>query len=283
MIGGNKRVCNFSTPPPLHDGSKYCIGYFKPPADKSKEPFVIIMPPPNVTGRLHIGHALFSTLQDILVRYKRMQGRAVLWLPGTDHAGIATQLLVERSLAKEGTSRMEIGREAFMQRIWDWKRLNGGHITQQLRRLGASADWSREKFTLDEDMSAAVTEAFVRLHEKGLVYKGDYMVNWSVHLQTAVSDLEVDYTEEEGLLYHFKYMLHRNDDHPDGCNTDCDKESFVAVSTTRPETILGDTAVCVHPEDARYAHLIGREVVVPMSGGRTVPGTLLERSILYRK
>jgi valyl-tRNA synthetase len=235
----------------------------------------MIMPPPNVTGRLHIGHALFATLQDILIRYNRMQGKSTLWLPGTDHAGIATQLLVERALAKEGTSRTAIGREAFMQRIWDWKKSSGGQINQQLRRLGASADWSQEKFTLDADVSEAVTEAFIRLHEKGLVYKGDYMVNWSVNLQTAVSDLEVDYTEEDGALYHFKYMLHPED----GAAASGAEESFIPVSTTRPETILGDTAVCVHPDDSRYAHLIGRRVVVPMSGGRTVPGTLLSLSI----
>lgn len=227
----------------------------------------MIMPPPNVTGRLHIGHALFATLQDILIRYNRMQGRSTLWLPGTDHAGIATQLLVERALAAEGTSRSEIGREAFMERIWDWKNSNGGQITQQLRRLGASADWSREKFTLDSDVSDAVTEAFIRLHDKGLVYKGDYMVNWSVNLQTAVSDLEVDYTEESGTLYHFKYMLPGGDD-------------FIPVSTTRPETILGDTAVCVHPEDPRYTHLLGSHVEVPMSGGRLVPGETARGCVL---
>lgn len=236
----------------------------------------MIMPPPNVTGRLHIGHALFATLQDILVRYNRMLGKSTLWLPGTDHAGIATQLLVEKALAAEGTSRSALGRDAFMQRIWDWKNSSGGQINQQLRRLGASADWSQEKFTLDSDVSEAVTEAFIRLHDKGLVYKGDYMVNWSVNLQTAVSDLEVEYAEEDGVLYHFKYMLNSVGGDDVGVG-----EQYIPVSTTRPETILGDTAVCVHPDDTRYAHLVGRQVIVPMSGGRTVPGAFRTSSSIF--
>jgi len=228
------------------------------PNDKSKSAYVIPMPPPNVTGRLHMGHAMFVALQDVLARFHRMRGRPVLWLPGTDHAGIATQLQVEKALIAEGTTREEVGREEFLRRVWEYKEEQGGHITDQLRSLGASADWSRERFTMDDDMSLAVTEAFVRLHEKGLVYRGEYMVNWAPLLKTAVSDLEVEYSEEEGKLYFFKYMV-------DG------EEEHLPVATTRPETIMGDTAVCVHPDDERYKHLVGKKAVVPMSDGRTVP------------
>lgn len=228
------------------------------PKDPSLPPFTIVMPPPNVTGGLHMGHAMFVALEDILVRYHRMKGHATLWLPGTDHAGIATQLLVERSLAAEGLDREAMGRDAFLERVWEWKRSKGGYITQQLRRLGASCDWERERFTLDEPLCAAVTEAFVRLHEKGLIYRGEYMVNWSPNLRTAVSDLEVDFVEEQGTLYYFNYPI-------------ADSEEVVPVATSRPETILGDTALCVHPEDPRYAHLVGRRAVVPETGGRTVP------------
>jgi len=227
-------------------------GFFKPSEDSSKKPYVIPMPPPNVTGYLHMGHAMFVALQDIMARFHRMRGEATLWLPGTDHAGIATQLLVERDLIAKGTSRRELGREEFLKRVWAWKEEKGGYITGQMRRLGASADWSREKFTLEPSMSAAVTEAFVQLHEKGLVYRGDYLVNWSPNLQTAVSDLEVDYSEEMGNLFFFKYPL------ADGSG------NFIPVATTRPETILGDTAVCVHPEDERYKAFIGKKVRVPM-------------------
>lgn len=233
-------------------------GYFQPSSDTRKKPFVIPMPPPNVTGYLHMGHAMFVALQDIMARFHRMRGKATLWLPGTDHAGIATQLLVERSLIAEGTSRQALGREGFLKRVWQWKDEKGGYITKQMRRLGASADWSRERFTLEPSMSESVTEAFVRLHEKGLVYKGDYLVNWSPNLQTAVSDLEVEYSDEMGKLYFFKYML------ADG------SEDFIPVSTTRPETILGDTAVCVHPDDERYKKWIGKMVKVPMCD-REVP------------
>jgi len=246
-------------------------GYFRPATDaddgkqnQGKKPFVVPMPPPNVTGYLHMGHAIFVALQDIMTRFHRMRGRPTLWLPGTDHAGIATQLLVERQLAEEGTRRTDIGRDAFLERVWAWKEEKGGYITQQMRRLGASADWTREKFTLEDDMSAAVTEAFKRLHERGLIYRGDYLVNWSPHLQTAVSDLEVEYSEEEGKLYYFKYILATDAD------SDADSEVFIPVATTRPETILGDTAVCVHPEDERYKHLIGKQVKVPTTD-RLIP------------
>jgi valyl-tRNA synthetase len=214
------------------------------------------MPPPNVTGYLHMGHAMFVAIQDILARFHRMRRRPTLWLPGTDHAGIATQLLVERALIAEGTSREELGRAAFEARVWEWKAEKGGYIMNQMRRLGASADWSRERFTLEPDMSDAVVEAFVRLHGSGLVYKGTRMVNWSPNLQTAVSDLEVEYNDETGKLYQFKYPLVPLE----GGEGAEEEEEFVEVATTRPETILGDTGVAVHPDDARFKHLIGREV-----------------------
>jgi valyl-tRNA synthetase len=176
-----------------------------------KKPYVLPMPPPNVTGKLHMGHAIFVALQDVLARFHRMRGRPVLWLPGTDHAGIATQLQVEKLLTSEGTNRNEVGREAFLERVWEYKAEQGGAITRQLRSLGASADWSRERFTMDDDLSASVVEAFVRLHEKELVYRGEYMVNWAPLLQTAVSDLEVEYSEEVGKLYYFKYMVENSE------------------------------------------------------------------------
>ena len=225
-------------------------GWFKPearPADA--KPFVISIPPPNVTGELHMGHAMFVALEDLMIRRARMQGRAALWVPGTDHAGIATQLQVERLLRNEGTSRQEIGREAFLERTWAWKKKYGGHITNQLRRLGASCDWDRERFTLDEGLSEAVKEAFVRLYRMGLIYRAEYLVNWSPGLQTAVSDLEVEYSEEQGLMYYFKYPVKGG--------------GHLPVATTRPETILGDTAVAVHPDDERYADFVGKTALVP--------------------
>jgi len=240
-------------------------GYFKPTNDPNLpghdpnvEPFVIVIPPPNVTGALHLGHPLFVATQDIMIRYHRMKGEPTLWVPGTDHAGIATQLQVENLLRKEGTSREEVGREAFEARVWQWKEKYGGEIINQLRRLGASCDWDRERFTLDEGLSQAVREAFVQLYEKGLIYQGPRMINWSPGLQTAVSDLEVEYSEEQGKLYHFKYML------ADGSG------DYIPVATTRPETIPGDTAVAVHPEDKRYARFVGKKVIVPILG-REIP------------
>ena len=234
-------------------------GYFKPSNDPNLpghdpnvEPFVIVIPPPNVTGALHLGHPLFVATEDIMVRYHRMKGEPTLWVPGTDHAGIATQLQVENLLRKEGTTREAIGREAFEARVWQWKEKYGGEIINQLRRLGASCDWERERFTLDQGLSRAVREAFVRLYEQGLIYQGPRMINWSPGLQTAVSDLEVEYSEEQGKLYHFKYML------ADGSG------DYIPVATTRPETIPGDTAVAVHPEDARYARFVGKSVIVPI-------------------
>lgn len=235
-------------------------GFFKPKVHKEGEPFVVPMPPPNVTGALHMGHAMFVTLEDIMIRHWRMRGRPTLWVPGTDHAGIATQLVVEKMLSSQGVKRIELSREEFVANVWEWKRKFGGAITTQLRRLGASCDWSREHFTLDNQLSEAVIEAFVRLHEKGLIYRGSYIVNWSPNLQTAVSDLEVEYTEEPGTLYYFKYPI-------SGGSSD----DYLPVATTRPETLLGDTAIAVHPEDGRYAKYVGKRAVVPMTGGREIP------------
>ena len=240
-------------------------GYFRPTNDPNKpghdpsiKPFVIVIPPPNVTGGLHLGHPLFVATEDLMIRYHRMKGEPTLWVPGTDHAGIATQLQVEKQLAKEGLTRTQLGREAFEKRMWQWKEQYGGQITHQIRRIGASCDWDRERFTLDEGLSHAVREAFVRLYEKGLIYRGPRMINWSPGLRTAVSDLEVEYSEEMGTLYYFKYPL--ADDSGD----------FIPVATTRPETILGDSAVAVHPEDPRYQRFIGKMVQVPVLG-RAIP------------
>lgn len=226
-------------------------GWFRPEArPDDAEPFVISIPPPNVTGELHMGHAMFVALEDLMIRRARMQGYAALWVPGTDHAGIATQLQVERQLREEGTSRREVGREAFLQRAWAWKEKYGGYITQQLRRLGASCDWSRERFTLDDGLNRAVNEAFMRLYRMGLIYRGEYLVNWSPGLQTAVSDLEVEYSEESGFLYYFKYPVAGG--------------KHIPVATTRPETILGDTAIAVHPADERFQSFVGKTALVPM-------------------
>jgi len=240
-------------------------GYFKPTNDPNlpghdptKKPYVISIPPPNVTGILHLGHVLFVTLEDLMIRYQRMKGVPTLWVPGTDHAGIATQLQVEMKLKEQGTSREEIGRNRFLEETWDWKEQHGGTIVEQIRRLGASCDWDRERFTLDEGLSKAVREAFVNLYEKGLIYRGPRLINWSPTLQTAVSDLEVEHIEEEGNLYYFKYQLAE------------DPEQYIPVATTRPETILGDTAVAVHPDDVRYKKYIGKMVLVPVLG-REIP------------
>lgn len=229
----------------------------KPDFDPTRKPFVISIPPPNVTGELHLGHAMFVSMEDLMIRYHRMKGIPTLWVPGTDHAGIATQLQVEKMLRREGTTREAVGREEFLRRTWEWKGKYGGIITQQIRRLGASCDWERERFTLDDGLSKAVREAFVSLYEKGLIYRGPRLINWSPGLKTAVSDLEVEYSEEPGKLYYFKYML-------------VDSQEFIPVATTRPETILGDTAVAVHPEDERFHQYIGRQVIVPILG-RKIP------------
>jgi valyl-tRNA synthetase len=221
------------------------------------EPFSIVIPPPNVTGRLHIGHALNNSLQDILARFERMRGKDVLWQPGTDHAGIATQLIVERQLAERQMSRLGLGREKFLEEVWTWKAESGGAIVEQQHRLGASADWSRERFTMDEGLSKAVTKVFVELYRQGLIYKDKRLVNWDPRLQTAVSDLEVENIEMKGHLWHIKYPIE-------------DSDQFITVATTRPETMLGDTAVAVHPDDARYKALVGRQAVLPLTG-RLVP------------
>ena len=222
------------------------------------ETFSIVIPPPNVTGSLHIGHALNNTLQDVLTRFERMRGKAALWLPGTDHAGIATQMVVERQLAAQGNvSRREMGREAFVDRVWQWKAESGGAITHQLRRLGASCDWSRERFTLDEGLSAAVRKVFVKLHKQKLIYRDKRLVNWDPQFQTAISDLEVEQREVDGQFWHFAYPLE-------------DGSGEIVVATTRPETMLGDTAVAVHPGDERYTHLIGKCVRLPIVG-RPIP------------
>jgi valyl-tRNA synthetase len=249
-------------------------GYFRPWNDPRKpdfdpdiKPFVISIPPPNVTGELHLGHAMFVSMEDLMIRYHRMKGIPTLWVPGTDHAGIATQLMVERDLLKnEEVTREELGREEFVRRTWEWKKKYGGIITTQIRRLGASCDWDRERFTLDPVLSHAVREAFVRLYEKGLIYRGPRLINWSPGLKTAVSDLEVEYSEEDATLYYFKYMLARTD----GQLPAPAREEFIPVATIRPETILGDTAVAVHPEDERYKKYIGKKVIVPILG-REIP------------
>jgi valyl-tRNA synthetase len=229
-------------------------------------PYCIVIPPPNVTGTLHMGHAFQDTIMDALTRYHRMLGSDTLWQPGTDHAGIATQMVVERQLGAEGKSRHDLGREKFVERVWQWKEQSGGTISRQLRRLGASVDWSRDRFTMDEGLSRAVTEVFVRLHEEGLIYRGKRLVNWDPVLHTALSDLEVLSTEEQGSLWHFRYPL------ADGpvANPGGGETTHLVVATTRPETMLGDTAVAVHPEDERYAHLVGRKIRLPLTD-REIP------------
>jgi valyl-tRNA synthetase len=240
-------------------------GFFKPEvAPPDAAPFVISIPPPNITGELHVGHAMFVTLEDLMIRYKRMAGYAALWVPGYDHAGIATQLQVEKMLAKEGVRRQDLGREEFLRCTWAWKEKYGDHIVRQLRRLGASCDWERMRFTLDDGLSKAVREAFVRLYRMGLIYRGEYLINWSPGLQTAVSDLEVEYADEDATLYYFKYPI-AGADLEDGPGV-----GYIPVATTRPETILGDTAVAVHPDDERYRHLIGATCLVPILK-RTIP------------
>src|SRR6266480_1479889 len=228
-------------------------------------PFAIVIPPPNVTGSLHMGHALNNTLQDVLARFERMRGRDVLWQPGTDHAGIATQMVVERQLMeRQEPPRRVLGREKFLEKVWAWKAEAGGTITQQLRRLGASCDWSRERFTMDEGLSRAVRKVFVELYRAGLIYKDKRLVNWDPKLVTAISDLEVQQVEMKGHLWHIRYPLEGTAFDPD------DPSTFITVATTRPETMLGDVAVAVHPEDERYRHLVGRRAVLPLVG-RSIP------------
>ena len=255
-------------------------GLFAPRAaaatDGAADAYSIVIPPPNVTGSLHIGHALNNTLQDILARYHRMKGKAVLWLPGTDHAGIATQMVVERQLAAAGNAgRREMGREAFVDKVWEWKAESGGTIVRQLRRLGSSCDWSRERFTLDEGLNAAVRKVFVQLHKDGLIYRDKRLVNWDPHFQTAISDLEVEQKEVDGAYWHFAYPLADGVtyEHPvavddEGQPTAFETRDYIVVATTRPETMLGDTGVAVHPSDERYAGLVGKFVTLPITGRR---------------
>ncbi|MDB5533408.1 MAG: valyl-tRNA synthetase, partial [Hyphomicrobiales bacterium] len=227
--------------------------------------FSIVIPPPNVTGSLHMGHAFNNTLQDILARFERMRGKDVLWQPGTDHAGIATQMVVERQLAeRQQPSRRTMGREAFLERVWEWKAESGGTIVNQLKRIGASCDWSRERFTMDEGLSKAVLKVFVELHRQGLIYKDKRLVNWDPQLLTAISDIEVQQIEVKGHLWYFNYPLQSEIYDPENPDT------FITVATTRPETMLGDTAVAVHPENERLKHLIGRNAVLPLVG-RIIP------------
>ncbi len=233
-------------------------GYFHTERDPDKKPFTIVMPPPNVTGQLHMGHAMDCTLQDILTRFKRMQGYAALWVPGCDHAGIATQIKVEEELRKEGLTRYDLGREKFLERVWDWKNQYGDRIVQQQRILGSSCDWKRHRFTMDEGCSRAVREVFVRLYEKGYIYKGSRIINWCPHCRTALSDAEVEYAEKPGKLWHLRYPLK---DEPG---------KYLVVATTRPETMMGDTCVAVKPNDARYQDILGKTCILPIMN-REIP------------
>src|SRR5690625_2182915 len=227
--------------------------FFEATGDKNKEPYTIVIPPPNVTGRLHLGHAWDTTMQDTVSRMKRMQGYDVLWLPGMDHAGIATQARVEAQLREQGKSRHDLGREKFLETVWDWKEEYADFIRQQWEKLGLGLDYSRERFTMDEGLSNAVREVFVKLYGKGIIYRGEYIINWDPQTKTALSDIEVIHEEIDGHFYHMRYPL-----------KDCDES--IEIATTRPETMLGDTAIAVHPDDDRYQHLIGKKVVLPIVG-----------------
>ena len=235
-------------------------GYFHARADSPKKPYCIVIPPPNVTGSLHLGHALNNTLQDILIRYKRMDGYNALWMPGTDHAGIATQYVVERQLEKEGKTKEDLGREAFIARVWQWKEESGGTIIRQLKRLGASCDWARERFTMDAGLSRAVREVFVRLWEEGLIYQGDYIVNWCPRCQTVLSDLEVEREEQDAEFVYIKY-------------------GPLTLGTVRPETKLGDTAVAVHPKDKRYKQVRGQDARGALGGGEHHPQVVADEAV----
>jgi valyl-tRNA synthetase len=234
-------------------------GYFLGDAARGGEPYCVMIPPPNITGILHMGHALNNTIQDILARWRRMEGRNVVWMPGTDHAGIATQNVVERALRNEGKSRQDLGREAFVERVWAWQRQYGSTIIEQLKRLGSSCDWDRERFTMDAGLSDAVAEVFVRLYNKGFVYRANYIINWCPRCHTALSDEESEHVDTRGNLFHIRYPVRRRDGKP-GVRT------HIVVATTRPETLLGDTAVAIGPKDERYRDLAEYEVVLPVLG-----------------
>lgn len=227
-------------------------GYFKPSDDKSKTPYTIVMPPPNITGKLHMGHALDDTIQDVLIRYKRMNGFNTLWLPGTDHASIATEAKIVAALKEEGVTKDSLGREKFLDRAWEWKKEYGGTIVSQIKKLGCSCDWDRERFTMDPGLSKAVRKVFVDLYNKGYIYKGKRMINWCPYCNTSISDIEVEYEEENTNLWHIKYQVAG------------EKDKYIIIATTRPETMLGDTAVAVHPSDERYKDLIGKNVILPI-------------------
>ena len=232
-------------------------GLFKAEVDKNKKSYTIVMPPPNITGRLHMGHALDDTMQDTIIRYKRMQGYSALWVPGTDHSAIATEAKIVEKMREEGISKEEIGREEFLKRAWAWKKEYGGNIVKQIKKLGSSCDWSRKRFTMDEGCSKAVREFFVKLYNEGLIYRGERIINWCPKCKTSISDSEVDFAEMDGHFWHIKYKLANSD------------ESII-VATTRPETMFGDVAVAVNPDDDRYKHLIGKKVIVPVVN-REVP------------
>ncbi len=231
--------------------------YFHAECDPKKNPYTIVIPPPNITGQLHMGHALDNTLQDILIRFRRMQGFDTLWLPGTDHASIATEAKIVEAMKQEGITKGDIGRDGFLERAWEWKAQYGGRIIEQLKKMGSSCDWDRERFTLDEGCSEAVKEVFCNLYEKGLIYRGERIINWCTHCKTSISDAEVEHEEKDGNFWHFRYPFK-------------DGTGYIEVATTRPETIPGDTAVAVHPEDERYKNVIGKTVIMPVIG-REIP------------
>jgi valyl-tRNA synthetase len=241
-------------------------GYFRGTVDKSKKPFSIVIPPPNITGQLHIGHALDNTLQDILIRFKRMQGYSALWLPGTDHASIATEARIVAAMKEEGLTKDDVGRDGFLQRAWEWKRLYGGTIVEQLKKLGSSCDWERERFTMDEGCSAAVQKVFIDLYNQGLIYHGERIINWCPNCRTSISDIECEYEEKDGFFWFIHYPLTAEETSGEGGH----ESASIVVATTRPETMLGDTAVAVHPQDKRYKHLIGKTVTLPLMN-REIP------------
>ena len=247
--------------PSLTEGKIYQMwldgNYFHAEPNPDKKPYCIVIPPPNITGQLHMGHALDNTLQDILIRYKRMRGFETLWMPGTDHASIATEAKIVEAMRKEGLTKESIGREAFLERAWAWRRQYGGRIIEQLKKMGSSCDWQRERFTMDEGCSRAVKEVFIRLYRKGLIYRGERIINWCPHCLTSISDAEVEYEDQAGHFWHIRYPF-------------ADGSGYIELATTRPETLLGDTAVAVNPTDERYASVVGKTLILPLVG-REIP------------